>query len=206
MPGWGSRSEIWPDQKKNAAESDDQTEHQPRGQRIAIFGERLDADHPEGRHRHGNGGDAARNPLFGPDDAAIADTDREQADDGESPPLRQLDHRLTARSQKPAQKQAGSRVAKAADERRRNRFERDANAEVRRAPENADRNPRDIRVPPMTFVGGEVHPYRLTDNVEHVVAVTSRVWVRPARGWARRRRCSSCRFAWLDTERHRRVR
>src|SRR6267378_6594430 len=89
---------------------------------------------------------------------------------------------LAARGEQGDQQEAGHGEPKATEQRRWNGLERDADAEVRRAPQQADGEPREVRgalVRRSLGEGGALrgvrrrrHPYRLPDNPEHVVRVT----------------------------------
>src|SRR5207249_6932820 len=77
---------LRPDQRDNARKADDEAQTAPRSQPLAVGQHRVDADHPEWRGCDENGGQTAWDGLLGPDDAAIAKPEQQEAEHGESHP------------------------------------------------------------------------------------------------------------------------
>ena len=86
--------------------------------------------------------------------------------------MRRRDHPFAACSQDDREKGAGRGVAQRADERRRNRFERNADSEICRSPEHAHRNPGKVGRSAVPRVRGESHSSRVLCNLTCVVWLT----------------------------------
>src|SRR6185436_14085484 len=107
----------------------------------------FDADHPE---RHGGDedrGQAARQRLFRPDDAAVSKPDEKHAEHRQRPPMRGRRDDLPADFEYREDHRAGNRPPESRHEERRNRLNSDANGEVSRPPQEAHGHPGKIGGP-----------------------------------------------------------
>ncbi len=133
--------------RRGAGQADQHGDDRGAMQSVAAGNERIDADHPERRQRDEDRRQAARHPLLGEYQAARADSDDDDAEERGVPELAArwemcaLEKYATS-SRMPA----GDGVAQAQQHRRRHGFERDADAQVRGAPEETDRGERQVRL------------------------------------------------------------
>ncbi len=71
--------QLGPHQQHDAAEADDEAGELARAETLAVTAQPFDTRHPERRHGHQHRRQPARQRLFGPDDATVAEPDEEQA-------------------------------------------------------------------------------------------------------------------------------
>ena len=100
---------------------------------------------PVAWNRYAERGNAARDPLLRPDNASIAESEQQSPEERVTGPVRTWWKATAARHHEHAEHGAGGQESNAADERRRNRFQRDSDGEICRAPDQADGNPGDVR-------------------------------------------------------------
>ena len=146
-----AQRELGPDQQDDAAESDEEPEHAARRQPVGFRHEPLDSDHPERHRGNQDRGQAARQRLLGPDDAAVPKPDEKHAEHGQRRPVRARRDGLPADFERREDNRAGNRPSESRHEERRNRLDGDSNSEVGRSPQQAHGHPGKIGGP---FGGG----------------------------------------------------
>ena len=115
-------------------------------QSVATRNERFDGDHPERRHGDEDGSQAAGYPLLGEYQAARAGTDDDDAEQRGVPKFAAPGDVRFGKTGDQKEDAAGDGVAQAQQHLRRHGFERDADAQVRGAPEETDRGERQVRL------------------------------------------------------------
>src|ERR1041384_473162 len=110
-----TRRYVRPDEQQNSGKADQEARDQLKRERITVARHRLGTDHPEGNRGNGYRRDTAWHPLLRPDHAAVADADRQEANQRQAAPLRPGEKRLTAGRENRRQQNARDRVANAAE-------------------------------------------------------------------------------------------
>ena len=140
-PADAALRDVGPHQHHDAGKADDEADPLAHVKRAAARDERFDADHPERTRADQDGGESARQVLHAPHDAAVAEQKHEEAEHGETAPRGARRQRVAARGETDGENETGGDVAQAALQEWRNGLERDLDGDVRRAPDEAHRDP-----------------------------------------------------------------
>ena len=89
--------QIGPDQEDDPGEANREAGPLPQVEARAVWKQRVDGDHPEGRGRDDDSGQPAGQVLLRPHDAAVAKTDEQHAKQRERGPRRRPGYRLASR-------------------------------------------------------------------------------------------------------------